>query len=315
MRRRMKLFKTAGILCLAICCVLSLQGFPTRASGLFDGLLVPTPEPEAGESAQGGGLFDDLLVPTPEPEAGESAQGGGLFDNLLASTPEPEAEESAQGGGLFDDLLSEAAVAGDFEEQIAELTALFGAAEILEEADQTIVRFDVSSFSMEEVFEGLNAAESLGFTAFAMEQGILTLTFSQRRDGAEGEETPAPTQTPNASQNVAGNSYCSYCGGSGMCEKCIGGSCWECNGTGEIWCESCFGSGNCQSCYGMGGEDRYTVGGGVRWVTCSRCGGSGICRRCGGMGAKTCGYCHGTGNCAYCDGTGDCPYCHGTGEK
>ena len=125
MRRRIKLLKAAGMLCLAICCVLPFRGFPTRASG----------------------LFDDLLASTPEPEAGESAQGGGLFDDLLASTPEPEAGESAQGGGLFDDLLSEAAVAGDFEEQLAELTALFGAAEILEEADQTIVRFDVMLLS------------------------------------------------------------------------------------------------------------------------------------------------------------------------
>lgn len=90
-------------------------------------------------------------------------------------------------------------------------------------------------------------------------------------------------------------SKCTYCGGTGHCEKCCG--------TGENLC-SCLG-GSCPTCSGIGHKMVYTKDG-LEYPDCRTCGGSGAHERCDGTGFL---------QCTPCGGTGECPYCGGSGEK
>lgn len=91
---------------------------------------------------------------------------------------------------------------------------------------------------------------------------------------------------------------CSVCGGSGICDRCLGSGTMECG-----------------------------VCGGYGWETCTMCHGTGyagydengpkVCTQCGGSGELLCGHCAGTGleACNGCQGLGICSACGGTGLK
>ncbi len=113
----------------------------------------------------------------------------------------------------------------------------------------------------------------------------------------------SPAQSSGAGENSSNkvdktveiSGKCTYCGGSGYCDKCdfLGEDLCTCNG------------GSCPSCSGIGHRSVYTKDG-YKYPDCRTCGGSGLHERCNGTGFIT---------CTRCDGTGACPYCNGTGER
>lgn len=140
-----------------------------------------------------------------------------------------------------------------------------------------------------------------GFTHLG--KGTTGTKVYQTSDILENNVNNSPVQSSGTGENpnsgvtksVEISNECTYCDGSGYCDKC--------GGLGEDLC-NCLG-GACPSCSGMGHRAVYTKDG-YEYPDCRTCGGSGFHDRCNGTGFIT---------CTMCDGTGVCPYCDGTGER
>ena len=135
--------------------------------------------------------------------------------------------------------------------------------------------------------------------------------------GCNGSGTCSECKGSGKCTTCGGTRNCEECNGSGTrrCYICnglgyngtTGQKCYKCNGYGKIDCSWCSGSGICQRCMGEG-TCRNCHGN----PKCEKCGGSKVCSECGGNPVcKTCG---GDGHCASCNhADGKCIKCGGLG--